>query len=155
MKLGELEHLSLVAAGPLDDDPTSAPEATSRKSRLGLRGRIGRRVDGLFSVRTFGITLLLTVILAFVMFNSLERVINFIWRVERKRPITQKFVVFYATATIGPFLIGISVVHAAELGLTDGFAGYVLSFLTLYLAVFLAHLLDELAVVLVNVAPLV
>ena len=79
------------------------------------------------------------IILAFIMFNSLEKIMNQIWRVERRRAMAQKFVVFYATATIGPALLGISYYNAASIGLTTGFKGYLLSFTVSYTALFLAN----------------
>lgn len=85
------------------------------------------------------IGLLTVVILAFIMVNSLERVMNHIWRVERRRSMAQKFVVFYATATIGPALIGISYYNAARAGLTKGTLGFLLSFVISLLALFLAN----------------
>jgi membrane protein len=83
--------------------------------------------------------LITTVLLGFVMFNSLERIINEIWRVERKRSFAQKFVVFYASATIGPFLIGVSLYQAAKVGLADGYGGFLLSIVTSFFALFLAN----------------
>ena len=85
------------------------------------------------------IGLITTVLLAFIMINSLERVVNYIWRSERKRSVAQKFIVFYATATIGPFLIGTSLYQAAKYGLTSGPLGILLSFATAYGALFLAN----------------
>lgn len=85
------------------------------------------------------IGLISIIILAFIMFNSLERVMNHIWRVERRRSMAQKFVVFYATATLGPLLIGISYYQAASAGLTSGPIGFLLSFAMSFLAVFLAN----------------
>jgi membrane protein len=83
--------------------------------------------------------LITTVILAFVMWSSLEKILNHIWRVERKRSFAQKFVVFYATATIGPFLMAISIYQASRIGLTSGFVGYFVSFTTTFVALFLAN----------------
>jgi membrane protein len=83
--------------------------------------------------------LITTVILAFVMFNSLEKILNHIWRVERRRSLAQKFVTFYATATIGPFLIGISIYQASRVGLTTGVGGYFFSFAATFVALFLAN----------------
>ncbi len=89
---------------------------------------------------SLGLVGLITVIvLAFIMFNSLERVMNQIWRVEGRRGLAQKFVVFYATATIGPALIGVSYLNAASVGLTKGFSGVLFSFAITYVALFLAN----------------
>jgi membrane protein len=72
--------------------------------------------------------LLGTIVLAFLMVNTLEGVINRIWRSEHRRSLTQKFVVFYATATIGPFILATSLYQAAQFGLTSGWSGFVFSF---------------------------
>src|SRR5690606_32447014 len=92
------------------------------------------------SVKSLGIAgLSSTVLLAFVMFNNVERTMNQIWRVERRRPLTQKFVVFYATATIGPALFATSLYNAARFGLTEGLLGVVVSASVTYVAIFLAN----------------
>lgn len=86
-----------------------------------------------------GVGLVSTVLLAFIMINSLEKVANYIWRAERKRSLAQKFVVFYATATVGPALIGYGFYHAAAAGLTQGVSGFLLSFGTTFGAMWLAN----------------
>lgn len=85
------------------------------------------------------IGLVTTVLLAFVMINSLERVMNSVWRAEHKRSTAQKFVVFYATATIGPALLGVSLVQAAKFGLTSGPAAFFLSFGLTFGSLYLAN----------------
>lgn len=82
-----------------------------------------------------------TVVLAFIMANSLEKIASFIWRSERKRSLSQKFMVFYAAATVGPALLGMGLVQAAKFGLTEGAAGLLFSFLFTFVALFLANLL--------------
>jgi membrane protein len=83
--------------------------------------------------------LISTALLAFIMVNSIERTANIIWRAERKRSLAQKFVVFYATATIGPALMATGLYQAAQVGLTSGFIGGLLSFLATFGALFLAN----------------
>ncbi len=80
-----------------------------------------------------------SVILAFIMINSLERIASYIWRAEHKRSLGQKFVVFYATATVGPALLATGLYQAAKVGLTEGMIGYALSFTTTLVASFLAN----------------
>lgn len=80
-----------------------------------------------------------SVAVAFVMVNSLEKIINHIWRAERRRALSQKFVTFYATATIGPFLLGTSLYQASQFGWTEGFAGLVTSIFTSFMALFMAN----------------
>ena len=83
--------------------------------------------------------LVTTVILGFVMWRSLEKIMNHIWRVERRRSVAQKFIVFYATATIGPLLIGVSLYQAAKFGLVEGGSGLLVSLVCSFLALFLAN----------------
>ena len=83
--------------------------------------------------------LITTVFLAFVMWASLEKILNHIWRAERRRSLPQKFAAFYATVTIGPLLVGLSLYQAARFGLADGSSGLLLSLLSSYLALFLAN----------------
>ncbi len=91
--------------------------------------------------KSLGLVGLITILfLAFVMINSLEKTINQIWRAERRRSLTQKFVVFYATATIGPFLVASSLYQAEARGLTDGFSGVLFSFASTFALLLLANL---------------
>lgn len=85
------------------------------------------------------IGLISTILLAFITASSTEKVINDIWRSERRRTMTQKFVVFYATITLGPFFIGTSLYQATQYGLTEGGLGLVISFATSFGALFLAN----------------
>jgi membrane protein len=66
---------------------------------------------------------IVVVVLAFLTASSVERIFNDIWRAERQRSLSQKFVVFYALVTIVPVLMGVSVFHLARVGLTSGFLG--------------------------------
>jgi membrane protein len=64
-----------------------------------------------------------TVVLAYVMYASVEKIFNDIWRVERRRSLGAKFVVFYAVVTIVPTALAFSIYHAARFGLTEGPVG--------------------------------
>ena len=46
-----------------------------------------------------------TLSIAFVLFQTLERTFNRIWRVTRRRSLLIKFTMFYTLATLGPLLI--------------------------------------------------
>jgi YihY family inner membrane protein len=48
---------------------------------------------------------LVTLLIAFVLFQTLERTFNRIWRVTRKRNVLVKFTIFYTLATLGPLLM--------------------------------------------------
>ncbi len=43
------------------------------------------------------------------LFNAIERSFNLIWKVERYRSLTQRFIIFTATLFLGPILIGLSI----------------------------------------------
>jgi membrane protein len=45
---------------------------------------------------------LVTLIIAFVLFQTLERTFNRIWRVQRRRGVFAQFTMFYTLATLGP-----------------------------------------------------
>src|SRR5262249_33104066 len=85
-------------------------------SRENIAGHL-LKFAGKMSVQTAGIAGLgTTLLLAFVMYTSVENIFNDIWKIERRRSIGQKFVVFYAVATIVPSLLGVSLYHAARHG---------------------------------------
>lgn len=104
------------------------------------------------SLQSLGLVgLLVTLLFAFFIVNSMENTINAIWRAERRRSLAQKFVVFYASVTIGPFLLGSSLYYATKYGLTEGHSGQLFSAITSYGAMFLANMF--LPAVPVRVAP--
>jgi len=83
--------------------------------------------------------LITTVVIGYVMWSSLEQIMNHIWRVERRRSLAQRFAVFYATATIGPLLIGVSLYQAAQFGLAEGGPGLLIGMASSFLALLLAN----------------
>lgn len=92
------------------------------------------------SMRSLGIMgLCTTVLLAFILVNNLEKTINAIWRSDRKRPLAQKFVVFYATVTLGPLLMGASLYEATQAGLTEGSGRFLIGVSTSFGALFFAN----------------
>ncbi len=54
---------------------------------------------------------LVTLSIAFVLFQTLERTFNRVWRVTRARSVLVKFTMFYTLATLGPLLILYSLAH--------------------------------------------
>ena len=92
------------------------------------------------SMRSLGIMgLCTTVLLAFILVNNLEKTINAIWRSDKKRPLAQKFVVFYATVTLGPLLMGASLYEATRAGLTEGPGRFLIGVATSFGALFFAN----------------
>lgn len=83
--------------------------------------------------------LITTVLIAFVMWSSLEGTMNHIWRAEKRRSLTQKFIVFYATATVGPLLIAVSLYQMTQFGLAEGAGGHIIGTVAGFAALFLAN----------------
>jgi membrane protein len=80
-----------------------------------------------------------TLFLSFVMYASVERIFNDVWKIERRRSLGQKFVVFYAMVTLVPALLGVSLYHAARYRLTEGVLGWLTSLGATFVAIFLAN----------------
>jgi membrane protein len=95
---------------------------------------------GNMSFQTAGIAgVVTTTTLAFLMYYSVEQIFNDIWRVERRRSLSQKFVVFYAVFTMVPALLGYSLYQATQHGLTEGVLGWVGALVASFGALFLAN----------------
>src|SRR3989441_1975336 len=65
----------------------------------------------------------LLAVTAFLVMFTIERAFNSIWRVSRPRPVGQRILVYWATLTLGPVLIGASLsmtsyIVSASLGLS-------------------------------------
>ena len=75
---------------------------------------------------TVGLALLVLTALALML--TIDRTLNGIWRVREPRPIAQRVLVYWASATLGPLLLGISLsltsyVLSASRGLVGGVPG--------------------------------
>lgn len=58
------------------------------------------------SIRKLGIWgFLVTLVIAFALFQTLERTFNQIWRAQRTRSVLVKFTMFYTLATLGPLVM--------------------------------------------------
>ncbi len=74
--------------------------------------RAGELADALVSLAT-GVNiselgrwgLLVVIVLAFLLFSTLEKTINEIWRVSRSRALIAKFTMFYTLASLGPIVV--------------------------------------------------
>ncbi len=82
---------------------------------------------------------------AILMFGTVDRTLNRIWRVRESRPFFQSLIVYWAVMTLGPLLIGASLTAASEFlpWLTD--APRKLTWLRSLLALGLSILLSTLA----------
>lgn len=54
------------------------------------------------------------IVTAIMMFGTVDRTLNRIWRVRESRPFLQSMVVYWAVMTFGPLLIGASLTAASE-----------------------------------------
>lgn len=61
---------------------------------------------------------LATLTIAFVLFSTLERTFNRVWRVTRRRSLLVKFTMFYTLATLGPALMLYSLAEPLVAGVT-------------------------------------
>ncbi len=64
-----------------------------------------------FSEKVANLTALGIVLLgvtAFMLMHTIDQAFNVIWRVRRKRPLVQRFLIYWAALTLGPLLIGAS-----------------------------------------------
>lgn len=74
--------------------------------------RAGELADGLVSLAS-GVNiqelgrwgLLVVIVLAFLLFSTLEKTVNEIWRVSRTRTLIAKFTMFYTLASLGPIVV--------------------------------------------------
>jgi membrane protein len=66
------------------------------------------------------------VVTALLMMLTIERAFNSIWRVSRQRPLAQRVLVYWATLTLGPILIGASLsITSYVIGVSLGLAGQI------------------------------
>lgn len=71
---------------------------------------------------------LVVIVLAFLLFSTLERSLNTIWRIHRARPLFARFTIFYTFATLLPVAVLYSLAQPVLSGLTEAF--FVTPFLT-------------------------
>jgi membrane protein len=82
--------------------------------------------------------ILITTVLAYTLFHSVENVFGQIWRIQRGRSLWSKFIVFYTLATLMPFFIGMSLYHTARY-LGAGARGAAFSFASIWFALLFAN----------------
>jgi membrane protein len=106
------------------------PEGSARLTR-----QFGAFADNAARVTTVGLVLL--AIVALMLMLTVDEVLNRIFRVQRRRPLAQRLVVYWAVLTLGPVLIGASLSITSflvgnSLGMLDlgGFTKAVLGLLT-------------------------
>lgn len=68
--------------------------------------------------------LIVLVLTAIALMLTIDRTLNSIWRVRRPRPIAQRVLVYWAAATLGPLLLGISLTGTSyAISASRGFVG--------------------------------
>jgi membrane protein len=77
-------------------------------------------------VGALGLVVLLVAALALVL--TIDRTLNAIWRVRKRRPVAQRVLVYWAALTLGPLLLGVSLTLtsyaiSASRGLVDALPG--------------------------------
>ncbi len=55
------------------------------------------------------------IVTAIMMFGTVDRTMNQIWRVDETRPFLQRMIIYWAVMTMGPLLLGASLSFASEL----------------------------------------
>ncbi len=110
--------------------PVSRTEISEKL--LEWAGNLSGQAAGVFGV-------VVTLVLAFILYKSVEGIFNDIWRVVRRRTLGQRFVYFYAVATLVPALLGVSLYHAARFGLTTGATGWIIELAASFAALFVAN----------------
>ena len=63
------------------------------------------------------------IVTAIMMFSTVDRTLNQIWRVNRTRSFVQRMIVYWAIMTLGPLLLGASLSFASELSPLTGMLG--------------------------------
>lgn len=103
--------LALFTAFPLFVEFRGAVENAVLKA---LPGQISETVLGyinefaLKATRLTAVGLIFLAVTAIAMMVTFDRVMNDIWRVKNRRPLTQRVLIYWAILTLGPLLIGAS-----------------------------------------------
>ncbi|MEO8543341.1 MAG: YihY family inner membrane protein [Betaproteobacteria bacterium] len=104
------------------------PDAIARQV-LGYLTQFARQASQLGSV---GLVFLLATALALIL--TIDRTLNGIWRVRRKRRLAQRILVYWAAITLGPLVLGASITMTSfAVSASRGLSGGVLGWLTLLL----------------------
>ena len=85
------------------------------------------------------------IVTAIMMFGTVDRTLNQIWRVKTSRPFLQRMIIYWAIMTLGPLLLGASLSFASELSPLTGLLGREAPFLRTLLLVLVSLSLSTLA----------
>ncbi|HQX61123.1 MAG TPA: YihY family inner membrane protein [Burkholderiaceae bacterium] len=104
------------------------PDTIARQV-LGYLTQFARQASQLGSV---GLVFLLATALALIL--TIDRTLNGIWRVRRKRRLAQRILVYWAAITLGPLVLGASITMTSfAVSVSRGLTGGALGWLTLLL----------------------
>ena len=117
---------------------TTAEAPSAEKTRAGLDEEDKKKLERMFSYlwaervremvlqlvdkasgQTNVVSILLLVLSAVLLFNTIETTVNRIWRVERQRSFWVKFPAFFTILILGPVLIGVSIWFASQFRAAD------------------------------------
>lgn len=95
--------------------------------------------SGHIDIKSVGLSgLAVTLLVAFLLFHGVERMFDDVWRIDRQRGLTPKFLVFYLLVTLVPPALGWSLYPATVIAERSSLLAYLLpafgSFAALYLA---------------------
>ncbi|MCA9667318.1 MAG: YihY family inner membrane protein, partial [Myxococcales bacterium] len=80
-----------------------------------------------------------TVVLAYMLFHTMESLFNDIWGVRNRRGLLGKFTVFYPLATLSPLLMGVSLYYTARFWRAAGIVGVVAPMFSTFIGFLLAN----------------
>ena len=110
--------LAIFSAFPAADRVTDAIQDFVFANFVPTSGEILERHLSEFSdkaTRLTGIGFVFLILVALMMMESIDRALNGIWEVRRQRSPVNKFVIYWSVLSLGPLLIGASVVVSSYL----------------------------------------
>jgi membrane protein len=110
--------LAVVAAFPVFEQWAGQVESFILQNFVPAAGSVAREYLVEFVGRARELSLIGVVFLvlsALLLMFSIDTVVNHIWRVHRRRTLSAKFLVYWAVLTVGPILIGASIVVSTNI----------------------------------------
>lgn len=121
---------SIVAAFPVFDPLVGRIQAFAVANLVPTSGEVVLRYLEEFSSKAAGLTAAGVVglmISALLMLSAVDRALNEIWHVRQHRRLAQSFLIYWALLTLGPLLIGTSLVMTSYLEALSAYADFGLS----------------------------
>ena len=115
--------LAVFTAFPLFHEFRGAVENAVLKALPGQISETVLRYINQFALKATRLTalgLVFLAITAIAMMVTVDRVLNDIWRVTRRRPLTQRVVIYWAILTLSPLLVGASLTASSYLWSQSG-----------------------------------